>query len=227
MNEIRFLQEHATFSTREFAFRCGFSRSTASRRLGKLAERDVLVRITRGAWCQPAHPAFTPNQAAPILLGRERGYISFITALHLHGVVSQIPAVIQVASTGHGRTTSTPIGRFEFLQIKPEMTVAGVETSETNPPYLLATAEKALLDSFYISTRRGKRFSNLPELDMTNIDTEKLWFLFAQQAYPKPIASAVKARLSSYCAKSCTSLSNSSSKGSKWPSRRAAPTALR
>jgi len=195
MNEIRFLQEHATFSTREFAFGCGCSRSAASRRLGKLAERDVLVRITRGAWCQPAHPAFTPNQAVPILLGGERGYISFITALHLHGVISQIPAVTQVASTGHGRATSTPIGRFEFLQIKPEMTVDGVEVSATNPPYLLATAEKALLDSCYISTRRGRRFSHLPELDMAMIDSEKLDFLFAQQMYPKPLASAIKARL--------------------------------
>ena len=195
VNEIRFLQEHATFSTREFAFHCGCSRSTASRKLSRLAERDVLVRITRGAWGQPAHPAFTPNQAAPILLGRERGYISFITALHLHGVISQIPAVIQLASTGHGRALNTPIGRFEFFQIKPEMTVAGVEVSETKPPYLLASAEKALLDSLYISTRRGKRFSQLPELDMSVINPDKLESLFAAQNYARAIANAVESRL--------------------------------
>ncbi len=129
------------------------------------------------------------------MLGRERGYISFITALHLHGVISQIPAVIQVASTGHGRVTSTPFGRFEFLQVKPEMTVDGVEVSETNPPYLLATAEKALLDCFYISTRRGRRFSHPPELDMSLIDPKKLHALLIAQRYSKAIASAVKARL--------------------------------
>ena len=195
VNEIRFLQEHATFSTREFAFLCGCSRSTASGKLSRLAERDVLVRITRGAWGQTAHPAFTPNQAAPILLGRERGYISFITALHLHGVISQIPAVIQLASTGHGRALNTPIGRFEFFQIKPEMTVAGVEVSETKPPYLLASAEKALLDSLYISTRRGKRFSQLPELDMSMINPDKLESLFAAQNYARAIANAVESRL--------------------------------
>ena len=40
--------------------------------------------------------------------------------------------------------------------------------SETQLPYLLATAEKALLDMLYISTRKNKRFIRIPELTLTS-----------------------------------------------------------
>jgi hypothetical protein len=100
-------------------------------------------------------------------LGKEQGYVSFLTALHLHGVISQIPKSIQIATTGRARSVNSPVGRYEFFQIKPELMTQGVGWSESQLPYLLASAEKALLDTLYLATRKNRRFAHLPELDVT------------------------------------------------------------
>lgn len=194
MNEIEFLRDHAVFGTRAFAFLCESSSSSASRRLARLEALGILVRVSRGVWCQPSHRDFTPNQATGLLLGNERGYVSFLSALHAHGVISQIPASIQIATTGHGRVVSSPVGRYEFFRIKPELMRSGYAISETQPPYLLASGEKALLDTFYISTRKGKRFGKLPEIDVSVLDLKKLASLFASQKYTDRIASAIAKR---------------------------------
>lgn len=195
MNEVEFLRDHAIFETREFAFLCETSTSSASRKLARLEALGVLVRISRGIWCQPAHRNFTPNQAVGLLLGNERGYVSFLSALHIHGAISQIPATVQIATAGHGRVVASKVGRFEFFQIKPEMMRSGIAMSETQPPYLLASGEKALLDALYIGTRKGRRFASLPELDAAVLDKEKLAALFAAQKFPDRIASAIGKRL--------------------------------
>ncbi len=195
MNQIRFLQDHPAFSTREFAFLCGLSISAASRKLAHLEAEDAVIKVTRGIWCQLFHARFSPNQAVRLLLGNERGYVSFLSALHTHGALSQIPAAIQVATTGHGRMIETPIGRYEFHQLKPEMMRFGIEVSETNPPYLCASAEKALLDTLYLSTRKGKRYSSLPELDGSAFGPAKLKRLADALCYSDAIASAISARL--------------------------------
>jgi len=195
MNTIRFLQEHPVFSTREFAFLCQVSMSAASRRLAHLEAQEALTKVSRGVWCQPTHARFSPNQAVRLLLGNERGYVSFLSALHTEGALSQIPAAVQVATTGHGRMLETPIGRYEFHQIKPEMMRLGIKVSETNPPYLRASAEKALLDTLYLSTRKGRQYSRLPELDASAFDWKKLTVQLDACGYSRPIASAIHARL--------------------------------
>ena len=53
------------------------------------------------------------------------------------------------------------------------MTV-GYEWSSTAQPFLIASPEKALLDVLYISTRKGRRFSALPEIDWSQIKLTQL-----------------------------------------------------
>ena len=195
MDPIAFLAQHAMFTTRSFAFAAGQRLDSASRWLGRLSRRNALVRVTRGVWAQPGHPAFTPYAATGLLLGNEHGYVSFISALHRHGLLSQIPGAIHVATTGHGRTLDSPIGRFEFLQLRTSMMAEGIEMSETEPPYAIATAEKALLDTFYIATRRGKRYQRLPELDLVDFDGRVFTELLHRQVTAEPIRSAIATRL--------------------------------
>ena len=126
----------------------------------------MFTRLTRGVWANPSHPYFTVYSCVPKLLGDEQGYISFLTALHLHGVISQIPNTVQVATTGHSRSLTTPIGKFEFFQLKPQLFHYGIEQSEAYAPYFIATVEKALFDILYIATRKSKRFRYLPELEI-------------------------------------------------------------
>ena len=195
VDPVAFLVAHAQFTTRSFAVASGQRVDGASRWLNRLARRDVLVRVTRGVWAQPGHPAFTPNAAIGLLLGGEHGYLSFVSALHMHGVLSQIPGAIHVATTGHGRLLDSPIGRFEFVQIRPAMMQEGIDMSMTEPPYAIATAEKALLDTLYIATRRGNRYGRLPELDLEDIDWHKLGRLVEQSVAAVPIRRAIEMRL--------------------------------
>ena len=115
--------------------------------------------------------------------------------MHRHGLISQIPGSIHVATTGHRRTLDTPVGRYEFLHIKPTMMQAGIAESGTEPPYWMATAEKALLDTLYTGTRRGRRFASLPELDLDPIDLPALEELLDRQVAALPIRRAINGRL--------------------------------
>jgi predicted transcriptional regulator of viral defense system len=195
MFEINGSPEFVVFTTRDYATANDASMSSASRRLEKLSERAALTRVTRGVWANPAHPHFHPLACVPYLLGKEQGYVSFLTALHLHGVLSQIPRSYQVATTGRPRVLDSPLGRFEFLRIKPELMRDGIGWIDTHQPYLIASAEKALLDTLYIATRKNRRFAKLPELDLGHPfrrrDFERL---LRQSGYPVRIRSAITSR---------------------------------
>ena len=195
MNAIAFLLVHAVFSTRQFAVLCERRIDVASRQLIRLAREGGVTRLTRGVWAQPAHPRFTPTAAVPLLLGNEQGYVSFLSAMHLHGLISQIPGSIEIATTGHTRQLDTPVARYEFLRIQPAMMRQGIAASATEPPYNLATAAKALIDTLYIATRKRRRFASLPEVDMGEVDRAELQGLLDRQVRPGPIRSAIERRL--------------------------------
>lgn len=195
MNGVAFLLRHAVFTTRWYAALCDGRVDAASRTLGRLARQGVVVRVVRGVWAQPAHPRFTPLAAVPLLLGNEQGYVSFLSAMHLHGLIAQIPGSIQVATTGHSRRLDTPFARYEFLRIQPAMMREGIAASATEPPYNLATAAKALLDTLYIATRKRRRFASLPEVDMTVVDTRRLDRLLDRSRCAPPIRGAIEKRL--------------------------------
>jgi predicted transcriptional regulator of viral defense system len=179
--------DFAVFTTREFAIESSISTASAARQLGSAAERGALVRITRGVWANPSHPSFHPFACVPKILGREQGYVSFLTALHLHGVVSQIPRAMQIATTGHGRRLATPVGDYELFRVVPAMMQAGVVWSDTRVPYRIATAEKALLDTLYISMRRGRRFRSLPELELDGVSVRRFRGLLATVGDPRVV----------------------------------------
>lgn len=195
MLELNSSPEFVIFTTRDYATAGGTSLSSASRRLHRLSERKALTHVTKGVWANTAHPHFHPLACVPYLLGKEQGYVSFLSALHLHGVLSQIPRTHQVATTGRPRVLDSPVGRFEFLRIKPELMRDGVDWSDTHQPFLIASAEKALLDTLYIATRKNKRFASLPELDFGNTFRRREFErLLKQLAYPVRIRSAIASR---------------------------------
>jgi len=184
------------FTTRDFANYSSISMPAASKRLSRLANKKLLTRITKGLWANTSHPHFHPLACVPYLLGKEQGYVSFLTALHLHGLVSQIPKTLQIATTGHARTLDSPVGHYEFLQIKPELMKQGIKWSDTHLPYLIATAEKALIDTLYLSTRKNRRFARLPEVETTQTVFRKREFerLLKQLPIPPRISAVMRAR---------------------------------
>jgi len=161
-------KDFIVFTTRDYANYQKLSMSAASKKLSRLKKNKLLTHVTKGVWANTGHPYFHPASCVPYLLNNESGYVSFLTALHFHGLLSQIPKTIQVATTGHSRTLDSPVAYYEFIQIKPELMQEDLRWSETHLPYLLATAEKALIDVLYISTRKNRRFIRMPELTLTS-----------------------------------------------------------
>jgi len=160
-------KDFVVFTTRDYANYAKLSVSAASKKLARLKENKLLTRVTKGVWANTTSPFFHPISCVPCLLEKEQGYVSFLTALHFHGLLSQIPKTIQVATTGHSRTLDSTVAHYEFIQVKPELMLQGIIWTETQLPYSLATAEKALIDVLYIATRKNRRFISLPELTLT------------------------------------------------------------
>jgi predicted transcriptional regulator of viral defense system len=181
------------FTTRDFANFSSISMPAASKRLLRLADRKLLTRITKGLWANTGHPHFHPLACVPYLLGNEQGYVSFLSALHLHGLISQIPKTLQIATTGHARTLNSPVGQYEFMQIKPELMKQGIDWSDTHLPYLIASAEKALIDALYLSTRKRRRFSRLPEVDIQHSAFRKREF--ERLLKQLPVSTRISARM--------------------------------
>ena len=72
----------------------------------------------------------------------------------------------------------------------------GVEWSETRLPYLIATPEKALLDTLYLATRKNRRFSRLPEVDVmqSGFRVKEFERLLEQLSIPTRILSAMRSQ---------------------------------
>ncbi len=192
--------EFVIFSTYDYAVANGSSISAASKLLGRLSAKQQLTKVVRGVWANTSHPYFTPLACVPYLLANEAGYISFLTNLHRAGILSQIPKSIQVATTGHSRINDTAVGRFEFFKLNPKLFAEGIVWSDTKLPYQIATLEKALLDTFYISTRKSKRFNVLPELDLSRelFSKKKFHALFLAYRTTSRIKAAMQLQAKKY-----------------------------
>jgi predicted transcriptional regulator of viral defense system len=187
--------EFVVFTTRDYAQQAGVEIASASRQLGRAQEAGALTQVTRGIWANTSHPSFHALACVAPVLGNEQGYVSFLTALHLHDVISQIPRTLQVATTGRPRTLQTPVGTFELFRLAPSLMREGIAWSRTAIPYRIASSEKALLDTLYLSTRRGRRFRSLPELDLEGRRYSRRTFQRLLDAMENPrLTGAVRSR---------------------------------
>lgn len=151
------------FTTHQLCVRSGKSASTVVQTLNHLEKAGIILKIYRGIWADSHDKKLSPYVIIQHLLPRHRAYVSFISALHLHGIIEQIPQVITLASTAHTKTIHTKAGTFSIHQISPAF-FAGFDWYGGRGDFLIAEPEKALVDSLYLSTRRGRQFGYFPEL---------------------------------------------------------------
>lgn len=151
------------FTTHELVALSGKSASTVIQCLNRLVRQGLLVKIYRGVWGEPGPRTLSAFEVIPYLFARQRVYVSFISALHLHGIVEQIPQVITLASSSHSRTLRTQAGTFSVHQIAPAF-FDGFDWYKGEGKFLIAEPEKALIDSLYLSSRKKKQFGSFPEL---------------------------------------------------------------
>lgn len=123
------------------------------------------MRAARGVWCVPSDPRFNQFLLVNYLSGAHRAYVSLVSALHLHGIIEQVPQVVYAVTTAHSHIEKTPLATYSFHQVEPGF-FAGFDWYRGGKSFLIASPEKALVDGLYISTRKGKRFGSFPELDL-------------------------------------------------------------
>jgi len=151
------------FTTRQLSMLSGKSISTVTQTLNFLEREGVIFKINRGLWTEVGNISLSVYTLIPYLLPNHRAYLSFISALHLHGIIEQIPQVVTIAATAHSKTIKTKIGVFSIHRIAPSF-FKGFDWYKGTGLFLIAEPEKALVDSLYLSACKKKHFGHFPEL---------------------------------------------------------------
>lgn len=137
------------------------SAGAANKVLTRLAEAGLVQRLFHGLWAiaDAVDPLTLPDRlSAPY-----PSYVSLQTALYHHGLISQIPAVVYAVTLGRTRRLTTAVGTFSLHHVAPTL-FGGFEVDGSG--LKLATPEKALFDVLYLSGKRTREFSTLPELEL-------------------------------------------------------------
>jgi len=149
-------------TTDDAALALGAERSAATHTLRRLATAGLLKHIRHGLWAVDAN--LDPLLLPEYLTAPFPSYVSLQSALFFHGMVSQIPTVVYIASLAQTRTVRTSLGTFSIHRLAPTF-FGGYETVKTSG-VRLATPEKALLDTLYLAPARSRLFAHLPEIEL-------------------------------------------------------------
>ena len=155
--------KQTVFTTREVYAVSGKSLSSVVQGLNHLTKLGALAKIRRGVWAERSPDPISPFRIIPYLPAGHRTYLSFLSALHLHGIIEQIPQIISCASIAHTQIFKTAVGAFSIHRLAPDF-FFGFDWYKHSGDFLVAEPEKALLDCLYLSGRKGKQFAHFPEL---------------------------------------------------------------
>jgi predicted transcriptional regulator of viral defense system len=133
--------------------------AAANQTLSRLAQAQLITRIRHGTWW--LGDDVDSLRLPEYLTAPYPSYVSLHTALHLHGMIEQIPEVVYAVSLGRTEIVSTVPSSMSIHHVAPEV-FCGFEASALGTK--LATPEKALFDIAYLSAGRSRRFTSLPEL---------------------------------------------------------------
>lgn len=135
--------------------------SAAAKTMARLAEAGLVHKVRHGTFW--IHGPIDPYRLAPFLTAPLESYLSLHTALHLRGLIEQIPQQFYAVSLARTQRIVTSVGTYSIHHVAPEV-YGGYE--ETDHGVKLATAEKALFDFAYLSAGRSRLFTALPELEL-------------------------------------------------------------
>ncbi|HKP61918.1 MAG TPA: hypothetical protein VJV78_34540 [Polyangiales bacterium] len=147
--------------TSDAAAALGLSTSAASKTLTQLARAGLAHALRPGAfWLNGDVDTY---RLPEYLTAPFESYVSLHSALHVRGMVEQVPEVIYAASLARTQRIHTQVANYSFHHLAPEV-FGGYELLPSGAK--LATPEKALFDFAYLSAGRSRLFHALPELEL-------------------------------------------------------------
>jgi hypothetical protein len=183
-------------TTQDAALSLGMTVPAASRALARLAAAGLVLPVRRGLWSLDRR--VDPLRLAEHLTAPFPAYVSLQSALFLHGMLSQIPQVVFVASLAPTRTVKTRLGVFSVHRLAPRF-FGGFET--TADGVRLARPEKALLDVLYLAPARSRLFARLPEIEIPSTFAQTEARRWVRRIPRGPRRTAVEARLQALLAR--------------------------
>ncbi len=147
--------------TADAAAALGSSTAAASMTLSRLVASGLIAAVRHGTWWIDG--TIDPLRLPEYLTAPLPSYVSLQTALHVHGVIEQIPEVVYAVSLARSQRVTTRAGTFSIHHVAPEV-FGGFD--ERDSGIKLATAEKALFDVAYLSAGRTRLFAALPEIEL-------------------------------------------------------------
>jgi predicted transcriptional regulator of viral defense system len=132
--------------------------------LNLLVEKGLVIKIRGSVWAEAGNEKLNQYSVIPFLFPLHRVYVSFVSALHLHGIVERAPKAVMLAWCPlRTKVFHTPLGSYHVHRMDP-LFFDGFGWHKETGSFLIAEPEKALVDCLYISTRRGKQFCRFPRL---------------------------------------------------------------
>ena len=174
---------HPVFTVEDLRTYLDVDRNTLSVILNYMVRKGKINRIFRGKYTVYRDPEFL----APYIY--YPSYISIFYALHLYGVIEQVPRAIHVVTTR--RPVSKELILFDetivFFRIKPELFFGYQRRNIGSHTTLVATPEKALLDAIYFY---GPSILEVGTIHLEELDPQRL--LYYSKFFPKRIRKLIK-----------------------------------
>lgn len=149
-------------TTSDAAALLGVAVDSASHTLRRLAAAKLVTPIRKGFWALQDPP--DPLALADAVTAPYPSYVSLQTALHLHGMIDQVPRVTYLVSLGRSGLLRTGVGDYSVHHMRPELFGGAQQDPRTG--IRLASPAKALVDFLYLSPTRSRLFAALPELEL-------------------------------------------------------------
>jgi len=151
-----------TFLTKEAALVLNITQNHATIILSRLAKHHTVIHLARGRWAysKEVDPLLLPN----ILAYPMMAYISLYSALYFHGIIEQIPDTVFAITNGKTKVFTTPLGKISLHSINAFL-FTGYAIHGKNS-LLMATPEKALFDTLYLTPAKSNLFKRLTEIEL-------------------------------------------------------------
>ncbi|OGG30558.1 hypothetical protein A2973_05775 [Candidatus Gottesmanbacteria bacterium RIFCSPLOWO2_01_FULL_49_10] len=147
--------------------------------LRKLTRMRILVKLERGIYVL-AHRIPDAFLMANVLHGPS--YVSFESALNMHGMLSQFPYEVTSVTTNKPLQKTVQDRFYSYAHIQPSL-YWGYEKVRGA---LVAHPEKALLDQAYFAARGLRQFS-VDEYDLTRVDRTQLASYMKRMPHAPPV----------------------------------------
>lgn len=147
------------FETRDVALVLNIKSVHASKILERLLKAGFVSRLKRSKWILTTQ--IDPLSIAAHLTSPCPSYVSLYSALYYHGIISQIPSQIYCITLARTHKLKTPMGVFTFHHVTPELFF---DFEISHDGIAMASAEKSLVDYFYLYSAKSRLFRALPEL---------------------------------------------------------------